>query len=180
MALFSQSLVCQFLLRVTLCVCAQIIKGIGHVIYANTIFRCELVSRCMPACASPYKPWLCKEDHCPLLIMVQNYNTLYFNNAQLNQTGQKCGCGQKYENTVAGGKSLGVFNGTYQQMVGTIMVNSVCKYSDILGNKKQIHLVKGNPQHTARHNASEHITANQRSLLKLYGLWCWKRFLHNI
>ena len=105
----------------------QVLKGIGHVIYANTMFQCENVSRCMPACASPYKPWACTGDHCPLMIMVQNYNSLYFNNAQLNQTGQKCGCGQKYENTAVGGKSLGVFNGTYQQMVRASLWWTLCE-----------------------------------------------------
>ena len=99
------------------CSFLQVVKGTGHIIYANTIFQCELFSRCMPACPSPYKPWLCGGDRCPLLLMVQNYNSIYFNNAQYNQSGQRCSCYNQHESTWAGGKSFGVFNGTYQQMV---------------------------------------------------------------
>jgi hypothetical protein len=90
-----------------------IVKGDGHVLFANTLFSTNYTELCMPACEEPEKDW---EAQYPLSES-QNSNTNIFNTAALNDFGYPCSCSNKTENlNNPGGNTSGVYHGDLDEL----------------------------------------------------------------
>lgn len=64
-----------------------LIKGDGHMIYANTLIRSNFTELCLPACVEPLKPF---RKQYPLV--VQNTQTQLFNSVARREVGYPCSC----------------------------------------------------------------------------------------
>ena len=65
-----------------------IIKGDGHVIYANTLFRSNYTGLCLPGCVEPLKAWRHQYPRDPQ----QNSRSQVFNVATNGDKGYPCSC----------------------------------------------------------------------------------------
>mmetsp|Transcript_28422 Transcript_28422/g.58153 ORF Transcript_28422/g.58153 Transcript_28422/m.58153 type:complete len:694 (-) Transcript_28422:285-2366(-) len=92
---------------------ALIIKGDGHVLFANTLFSTNYTELCMPACEEPEKDW---EAQYPLSD-AQNANTDIFNTAALHDYGYPCSCSNKTAHlNNPGGNTSGVYHGDLEDL----------------------------------------------------------------
>lgn len=82
-----------------------ILKGDGHLVYANTVFQSNYSELCLPACVSPPKPW---SHQYPLT--VQNAHSTIFNVAARRDLGFPSSCKNKtHDLHNPGGLVLGGF-----------------------------------------------------------------------
>ena len=84
-----------------------IIKGDGHMIYANTIFGANYTELCLPACNEPLKPFCAQYPLAP----EQNGNSSIFNSAALNDFGYPCSCHNASDQRHPGGNQSAIFHG---------------------------------------------------------------------
>jgi hypothetical protein len=84
-----------------------ILKGDGHVIYANTLFNTNYTEMCMPSCMEPLKPF---RHQYPLI--KQNQRTQIFNTAAKRDLGWPCSCHNKSYVNSPGGNVTSMFKGS--------------------------------------------------------------------
>lgn len=85
-----------------------LIKGTGHIIYANTIFDTKYAELCLPACNEPLKPYARQYPLAP----VQNVGTSIFNTAAHSDFGFPCSCHNTTDKNHPGGNQSAIYNGT--------------------------------------------------------------------
>lgn len=84
-----------------------VIKGDGHMIYANTIFGANYTELCLPACNEPLKPFRAQYPLAP----EQNGNSSIFNSAAFHDYGYPCSCHNTTDQNHPGGNQTGIFRG---------------------------------------------------------------------
>eukprot|EP00039_Didymoeca_costata_P024314 m.10005 g.10005 ORF g.10005 m.10005 type:complete len:696 (+) comp4179_c0_seq1:2-2089(+) len=89
-----------------------IIKGDGHLIFANTIYMANYTEMCMPGCPEPYKPF---RPQYPLLPH-QNVRTQIFNSASKTIKGYPCSCHNKTFLNHSGGNQSAIYHGDDLQL----------------------------------------------------------------
>ena len=84
-----------------------ILKGTGHVVYANTFMSSNYTEMCIPSCPEPYKAWV---NQYPL-IEQQNNGTQMFNTAAKRDVGFPCSCHSTNYTNLPGGNQSAIFQG---------------------------------------------------------------------
>jgi hypothetical protein len=85
-----------------------ILKGNGHVVYANTFFNCKTHEMCIPSCIEKRKPFRLQYP-----LVVQNTRTQIFNTVADTDSGSGCEC--TGSNWTAGGNNTALLQNTSLQ-----------------------------------------------------------------
>ena len=104
-----------------------ILKGDGHIVYANTVFSANYTELCFPSCIEPLKPF---RKQYPLV--KQNIRTQIFNVAARRDVGFPCSCRNKTFLNRPGGNTTALFQGVDLMLQDPLNFNFVPKQNSKL------------------------------------------------